>query len=736
MAQKILDRSASVIAVDSSAPSRQLLVEVIKSLGFENVQGMSNIKDVLNYLETEDANWIICPFEGDAVENGLSLLQLCTQHPELRSIRVSILASDDEKELLPSAFEFGALSWHQKPFTKDTLTESLTKLLDQVGLAEGNSSLIAAHHVRPVLDEQNQHEPHFELERNLLHLLPGNAGQLIEISKALVKLDRKDEAFTTLNQAKMIDADLTDEVDKQIKELGLNEEPSGEDSSSEGEEGDDKKEEKGEVVPENSLNILGVKTVVVVDPDDSIRNGIKDILTEVGVPNIEVFGDGVSAAKWIKENPNPDLVIQEWRIPKLSGPIFCQRIINEGATSTPIIVISSLVQLSDVPIVKEMGINSIINKPFDKADFLSTIIWTLQQDRSPSELSSLEIKIKKLIKAKKKDEAAVEMAKYMQNDHASEGMKKLLSAEWEFFNKNYIGSRDQCIEAIKLLGDSVALSNLLGKSLIMLQDYSAAVKSLEKAQELSPQNIERLCTLAESHSELGDTEATDAAMSDAIDLDPDSDRIKESQAKVAMNNGDEEGAKAIMENLDSLQNILSYMNSKAVALTKANKFDEGVSQYQTTISSIPEAKRHIKSLVYYNLALAHTRAGNYDEALSHLGLALLNPTKKIRAKATSLRNRLKYTVETGQPFKFAGDNNNTTAQESNDKQAEKTPATESFKNLIAALQPAKGEIGCYLLFNPAQSDLAKKMLAKTPKYTARDAIEREETFQDGHKKAS
>ncbi len=62
------DRDVKVLVVDPSGASRTLLSEVIRSLGFADVNGVPNLKDALGVLEVEKVRWLITPVFPDQHE--------------------------------------------------------------------------------------------------------------------------------------------------------------------------------------------------------------------------------------------------------------------------------------------------------------------------------------------------------------------------------------------------------------------------------------------------------------------------------------------------------------------------------------------------------------------------------------------------------------------------------------------------------------------------------------------
>jgi len=157
------------------------------------------------------------------------------------------------------------------------------------------------------------------------------------------------------------------------------------------------------------------------------RSRATEYLKNMGAVQIKCFADGKSAASWFNANPRPDLVIQEWRIPQLSGPMLLQRIQSSKAVGSPIIVLSSLIECSDIPFIREMGVAEVIAKPVGKREFISGIIRVMQQDRLPTDHQALERKIRSSLQKGQYAEAKSLAANYCASSKVHEGQKKLIS---------------------------------------------------------------------------------------------------------------------------------------------------------------------------------------------------------------------------------------------------------------------------------------------------------------------
>ena len=718
MDQAFKDKSAKIVVIEGSGASRTLVSEVLRKAGFTDITGVPEVKDAVGILEAENVDWVITSIFDDQPVNALHLLKISTEVPELVDMRISIMASEDELKFLPAAYKFGALSHHSKPFTKESLTEDVDLLLKRYEEEGYRSSFVAGHYLRSCLMELEKYDDLLQFEKALIKTYPSEDGLLFNLVPPLAKLDKKDDAKSVLRQIKMVDPSKEEAV-KECCSKYL--------------DGEDLAGAEGE-----SFNFLSLDSVVVVDSDSGIQNNLKGLLGEIGVENVHCFDDGEAAAAFVKQNPNPSLILMEWRIPKMAGPLLVQRFRVDGAPSTPIMVVSSLLEKDDMPLVREIGVATVVEKPFQKEELLSKLIWTIQQDRMPSEQGTMERKIREHLKNKNIDEAMAIRANFMNDNSIPQGDKSAIEAEFCFIQRRYEDARDHGIEAIKQNGDSLIVLNLLGKTLMLLRDFEVALRCFQKAQSMSPMNIERLCQIAEVQSEMGDEEEAKKTMDGAKELDADNTQIKETETKIAINAGDTETAKKLMGQLDAIDNIVSFMNNSAVAMARCEMVDQGIEQYRKTLKSIPDDREDTKAIVMFNLAMAHARADELDEAKIHLGRAI-NIESRVKTRAQNLLKRITTALEKGSAFNLnlsankdnpadvnapggAASGGDASAEENKDE----LPAI--HLEVLAAVKAVAGSQAGFMIFLPENIDPdAAKLLENQPRFMKRAAIERDES---------
>ncbi|RYZ50435.1 MAG: tetratricopeptide repeat protein, partial [Proteobacteria bacterium] len=160
---------------------------------------------------------------------------------------------------------------------------------------------------------------------------------------------------------------------------------------------------------------------------------------------------------------------------------------------------------------------------------------------------------------------------------------------------------EQASNALQEFPNSLALLNLLGKCLLKLGRYKVALKCFSRAQNISPNNVERLCRIAETKHFMKDDAGSESTLAKADELDPGNPLVQETKANIALGSGEVRKASELMAKLESLRGVLAFMNNRAIALTRAGQFDDGIALYRNTIVALPGDWGSLHDSVAYNL---------------------------------------------------------------------------------------------------------------------------------------
>lgn len=710
------DPKCNVLVVEGSGPARTAIVSALREIGYANVSGVASISDANGYLEAEPCGWVVTDLTTEAAPNALHLLRMALVYPELKDTRISVLVDPASHDAIAQALALGALSWHPRDYRKETLKAEFTEYKRIADEAKGDACQVASEFVRKHLLAKKDHEGLLRFERALLAQFPANARILLSLAKAHALAKEDDKAASTLAQVLMLDPSRAPEVEKVRIEL-LHGMPLA--------------KEGGKMT-----NLLGIRTAVVVDPDEAVLRATGQLLNELGADRVELFSSAPDALKALQGIEDPDLIVHEWRLPKVNGPVFIQKVRQIGHERTPIVILSSLVTAADQHLTREMGVARVIAKPLVKEEFLEGTIWTMKQEVRPTDIKVFERKILALLQARKFDEATKLKMKLEEGYKVNRAVALYFEAEIAYHRAQYDTAKTSAIEAIKLGMNSVRLFNLLGKTLMRLREYDAALRCFEKAQAMSPLNVLRLCAMADVQCELSKFEGANASVAAAKQVDVDNMTIDRTEASVALTSGDLRRASNILKQLPNLEDVISYLNNRGIMLARDGKTPEAVEYYGRVLESLPEKTPKVAASVYYNLALAHARGGDLEKALASVGHA--KPSERLlSAKIASLQKRLELAVKSNTAFELKVDaapkdavvpGTDVTLPAGGDG-TEPAPVIDAATyEAITALSIGPGDVGCYGIFHLADAEAAKKMqeLAKgLPSYKPRGSIRRE-----------
>jgi two-component system phosphate regulon response regulator PhoB len=116
-----------------------------------------------------------------------------------------------------------------------------------------------------------------------------------------------------------------------------------------------------------------MKTILVVDDDDSIRETLVDIISyRFSEHSVNAASDGLAAKEFIEAEKKPDLIILDWLMPRMDGKTFLREVIDLQYPEIPVIITSAGL------ITNGSGDRPIARKPFDFEALIETIRLNLK----------------------------------------------------------------------------------------------------------------------------------------------------------------------------------------------------------------------------------------------------------------------------------------------------------------------------------------------------------------------
>ncbi|MCS7164361.1 MAG: response regulator, partial [Thermodesulfovibrio sp.] len=106
---------------------RRIIKNLLKQLGFENIDEAENGEDALRKLRSTEYGLIISDWNMPVME-GIELLRQVRNDPTLKDIPFLMVTAEAEKEKVIEAIKAGVDNYIVKPFTGEVLKEKLEKI--------------------------------------------------------------------------------------------------------------------------------------------------------------------------------------------------------------------------------------------------------------------------------------------------------------------------------------------------------------------------------------------------------------------------------------------------------------------------------------------------------------------------------------------------------------------------------------------------------------------------------
>ncbi|MEY4641181.1 MAG: hypothetical protein RLZZ227_1175 [Pseudomonadota bacterium] len=105
--------------------------------------------------------------------------------------------------------------------------------------------------------------------------------------------------------------------------------------------------------------------ILVVDDHESMRRIEKQILNDLGYPNVDMADDGSTALPMLQAG-NYDFVISDWNMPKMEGLELLKAIRADAKlTKTPVLLVTAESKKEKIIEAVKAGVNDYVVKPFN-----------------------------------------------------------------------------------------------------------------------------------------------------------------------------------------------------------------------------------------------------------------------------------------------------------------------------------------------------------------------------------
>jgi len=127
-----LDKNMKILVVDDFSTMRRIIKNLLKDLGFSNIQEAEDGSTALPMLQQGDFDFVVTDWNMPGMQ-GIDLLRAIRADDKLKHLPVLMVTAEAKKEQIVAAAQAGVNGYVVKPFTAATLKEKLEKIFERLG---------------------------------------------------------------------------------------------------------------------------------------------------------------------------------------------------------------------------------------------------------------------------------------------------------------------------------------------------------------------------------------------------------------------------------------------------------------------------------------------------------------------------------------------------------------------------------------------------------------------------
>jgi two-component system chemotaxis response regulator CheY len=121
-----------ILVVDDFSTMRRIIKNLLKDLGFSNIQEADDGSTALPMLQQGDFDVVVTDWNMPGMQ-GIDLLRAIRADDKLKHLPVLMVTAEAKKEQIVAAAQAGVNGYVVKPFTAATLKEKLDKIFERLG---------------------------------------------------------------------------------------------------------------------------------------------------------------------------------------------------------------------------------------------------------------------------------------------------------------------------------------------------------------------------------------------------------------------------------------------------------------------------------------------------------------------------------------------------------------------------------------------------------------------------
>ncbi|WHZ25217.1 MAG: Chemotaxis regulator - transmits chemoreceptor signals to flagellar motor components CheY [Nitrospira sp.] len=121
------DPNMKILVVDDMVTMRRIVKNILKQLGFANVEEAENGQEALQKLRADSYGFVVSDWNMP-VMTGIDMLRAIRADEKLKTTPVLMVTAEAQQSNLVEAVQAGVSNYIVKPFTAEILQEKITKI--------------------------------------------------------------------------------------------------------------------------------------------------------------------------------------------------------------------------------------------------------------------------------------------------------------------------------------------------------------------------------------------------------------------------------------------------------------------------------------------------------------------------------------------------------------------------------------------------------------------------------
>ncbi|MGB9715091.1 MAG: chemotaxis response regulator CheY [Thermodesulfovibrionales bacterium] len=128
----MFDTKMKILVVDDFPTMRRILKNILKQLGFENIEEAEDGAQAYSKLKSGGFGLVISDWNMPNMD-GLSFLKAVRSDPDLKEMPFLMVTAEAEKNKVIEAIKSGVSNYIVKPFTAEILKEKMDRIFEKIG---------------------------------------------------------------------------------------------------------------------------------------------------------------------------------------------------------------------------------------------------------------------------------------------------------------------------------------------------------------------------------------------------------------------------------------------------------------------------------------------------------------------------------------------------------------------------------------------------------------------------